>query len=210
MTAEKGLPKLVEPNGVIAEAPAPSESESIMYATMGTGETPVTATLYGAWFCPHTNNFVTDFMDEIIRQYVKPGKVTLRFRAVAYENGEGFHGSNEPKVARAALAVWNEAPEKYWSFFHYLFKNISATETWSVNNVVKLAKAAGVEVTEPVRKAYNGNSTYQDEIAATMDQVQKVPISAVPRIVVGETVSKPSVSHQETIDQLEKALPGST
>lgn len=209
-TTEEEQLTITEPSGAIAGVPVPSDPGTFGYATMGTGETPVTATMYGAWFCPYTNAVVADFLNTLVTEYVEPGKVTLTFRAVPYDDGEGFHGPDEPKVARAALAVWNRAPERYWSFFHYMFANIPAAGTWSVEDVLKVAEAAGVEAADPIRRAYERTATYRDEIAATMERVREIPIRAVPRIVVGETISKPSVSHQETIDQLEAALQEST
>ena len=198
------------PNGIVPGASLPSNPGSYRYATMGSGDTPVTATLYGAWFCPYTHEVVMNFLDSLVEQYIEPGKLTLTFRAIPYDDGKGFHGFDEPKVARAALAVWNKAPQNYWSFFKYMYKNVDATATWSADEVVKLAKAAGVEATAPIRSAYNGNASYESAIVATMKQKKEIPIPAVPRIVVSETISKPSVSRQETINQIEAALQGST
>lgn len=196
------------PSGVTAGVTLPSNPGSYRYATMGSSDAPVTATLYGAWFCPYTNDVVMNFMDTLVQRYVQPGEVQLRFRAIPYKDGEGYHGSDEPKVARAALAVWNEAPEQYWSFFKYLYKNADATATWSADDIVKLAEAAGIQNTGPIREAYEGNPSYEDAFTASMQRTKELGFSVVPRIVVGDTISKPSVSNQQTIQQLERALQG--
>lgn len=200
---------VTEPSRNFAGVPIPSDPGAFEYATMGTDGAPVTATMYGAWFCPYTDRVAKNFLGTLVAEYVRPGKVTLTFRAVPYDDGEGFHGPDEPKVARAALAVWNNAPQAYWSFFSYLFANVPAVGTWSVEDVLRVAEAAGVEAADPIRRAYEGTAGYREEIAATMERVREIPIRAVPRIVVGETVSRPSVAPQATIDQLEAALEGS-
>jgi protein-disulfide isomerase len=200
---------LAEPSGDLAGVPLPSDLGAFGYATMGTDGAPVTATMYGAWFCPYTDRVAENFLGTLVAEYVRPGKVALRFRAVPYRDGEGFHGPDEPKVARVALAVWNHAPRAYWPFFGYLFANVPAVGTWSVDDVLRVAEAAGVEATDPIRRAYEGTAGYREAIAATMERVRELPIRAVPRIVVGGTVSRPSVAPQETIDQLEAALEGS-
>lgn len=198
------------PDGAVADAPLPSDPGSYRYATMGADDAPVTATLYGAWLCRHTARVVSNVLGPLVEEYVAPGSVRLRFRAVPYEGGDGFHGPVEPKMARAALAVWNEAPERYWTFFRYLFANARAADAWPADELARLARAAGVEAAGPIRAAYAGRGGYRDDVGATMERVAAIPVPDVPRVVVGDAASKPSVSARETRRQLDEAISGAT
>nr|WP_255767639.1 thioredoxin domain-containing protein [Haladaptatus halobius] len=173
---------------------------------MGDGDAPVTATVYGAWKCPYTQNFVLEDMTSIIEQYVEPGNVALEFRAVAYEDGEGFHGPDEPRAARAGLAVWHFDPTSYWSYFGYLFQNQQSFDGWAtIKRLLRFAKKAGVRHRDRIESEIESGS-YQSQIEETMSRVQKIPIPAVPRVVVDGTVTVPTVAPERTRTQLERAL----
>ncbi len=95
----------------------PSKPGEHKYATMGSEDAKVTARFYGAWKCPYTRHFVLEFLPTLIEEYVEPGDVAIEFRAVAYEDGEGFHGPDSPRAARAGLVIWNQQPDHFWKYF---------------------------------------------------------------------------------------------
>ncbi|WP_227380808.1 DsbA family protein [Haladaptatus halobius] len=113
---------------------------------MGAATAPVTATIYGSWKCTYTQDFVQTLLQTIIQELVQSGQVSLVFREVAYRDGKPFHGPDELTAGHAGLAVWNHAPESYWSYFATVFANQQAgSESWATaDQLLALAKAAGI------------------------------------------------------------------
>ncbi|WP_435153130.1 DsbA family protein [Haladaptatus sp. DFWS20] len=206
-TDEEEEPEEIEsPKGLYDSVTVPSDPSGFTYARMGSDDAPVTATVYGAWKCPHTQKFVLGFLGDIVEKYVKPGDVALEFRAVAYRDGEGFHGPDEPRAARAGLAVWNNDPESYWDYFEYMFQNRSGVDGWATTEtLMRIAEKAGVENLDTIRSEIESGK-YQQQIEKTMTQVQEIPISAVPRVVVDGETTAPTAHPDRTIAQLDAAL----
>ncbi|WP_231183853.1 thioredoxin domain-containing protein [Haladaptatus sp. DYF46] len=205
--SEKTLPEKIEPSPeAYRSVPLPSEPSEHAYATMGADDASVTAEFYGAWKCPYTHDFVMNFLPTIIEEYVEPGDVAIEFHAVAYEDGEGFHGPDEPRAARTGLAIWNEDPKAYWTFFGTMFKNQDSSSGWaSMETLARIAKKAEVSNLSEIASQIEAGD-YQSQIEKTMDQVNKLGISNVPRIVVGDTVTAPTVKPKKTRAQLDDAL----
>jgi protein-disulfide isomerase len=204
---ETSSPEEIEPSPAAYQSvPLPSKPSGHEYATMGDDDASVTAKFYGAWKCPYTHDFVLNILPTLIEEYVKPGDVAIEFRAVAYEDGEGFHGPDEPRAARAGLAVWNEDPKHYWTYFGTMFQNQNRTPGWAtMETLARIAKESDVSnLSEITSQIEAGN--YQSQIEKTMDQVHEIPISRVPRIVVGDTVTAPTVKPKKTKAQLDAAL----
>ncbi|GAA0251820.1 DsbA family protein [Haladaptatus pallidirubidus] len=198
--------KIESPEGLYESVGVPSDPSGFTYARMGSEDAPVTATVYGGWKCPHTQRFVLGFLGDIVTDYVEPGDVTLEFRAVAYRNGEGFHGPDEPRAARAGLAVWNNDPDSYWTFFEYMFQNRSGVDGWATTEtLVRIAAEAGVENLDTIESEI-ADGKYQQEIEKTMEKVPEIPIPAVPRVVVDGEPTAPTARPNRTIAQLDAAL----
>ncbi|WP_232423684.1 thioredoxin domain-containing protein [Haladaptatus paucihalophilus] len=205
--SDEGPPEKVEPSPkAYRSVPLPSKPTENEYATMGDDDASVTAKFYGAWKCPYTHDFVLNILPTFIEEYVKPGDVAIEFRAVAYEDGEGFHGPDEPRAARAGLSVWNEDPESYWTYFGTMFQNQNSSPGWATTEtLVRIAEEADVSHLSKITSQIEAKK-YQSQIERTMDQVHEIPISAVPRIVVGDTVTAPTVNPKKTKAQLDAAL----
>ncbi|GKZ16031.1 thioredoxin domain-containing protein [Haladaptatus sp. T7] len=174
---------------------------------MGANDAPVTATVYGSWKCPYTQEFVEGYLQTIIEKFVRPGDVRLAFREVAYDEGEPFHGPDELTAAHAGLSVWNHSPSAYWSFFARMFANQqSTTESWATTDrLMQIAKVAGVSNRDKIQQDIKNNA-YQQEIKAIMQKVHELELGAVPRVVVGKSITAPTVDAGNTEDQLEQAI----
>jgi hypothetical protein len=97
-------------SGPISGAPVPNDPNQFTYATMGEGNNP-TATLYGNLKFPYTKDFVLNNLEDVIREFVEPGRLDIRYRALAYEPpGESSHGSSyyyisssDPRISECAM-----------------------------------------------------------------------------------------------------------
>ena len=177
-------------NGPVADAPVPDDPSSLPYATMGNPDRPV-VTYYGNWKCPYCAQFSTGFLGDIVSDYVEPGDIALRFRALAYIQGEPFLGSDAPRAARAGLAVWNVDPDTYWPFHEYVFANQPPErESWATTDkLVSFAKQAGVDDVEQVRTALD-NGRYESAVRESTQAAANAGVSGTPMLVIdGETVN---------------------
>lgn len=195
------------PSGIVNQASVPDRPTQFTYAYMGANDAPVTATVYGSWKCPYTQEFVDGYLQTIIEKFVRPGDVRLAFREVAYDEGEPFHGPDELTAAHAGLSVWNHSPSAYWSFFARMFANQqSTTESWATTDrLIQIAKVAGVSNRNKIRQDIK-NHAYKQEIEATMQKVHELELGAVPRVVVGTSITAPTVDAGDTEDQLKQAI----
>jgi protein-disulfide isomerase len=209
-TATTTKREIKSPEGVVGDVTVPESPANYSYARMGSATAPVTATIYGSWKCSYTQDFVQTFLQTIIPEFVQPRQVSLVFREVAYRDGEPFHGSDELIAGHAGLAIWNHAPESYWSYFATVFANQQAgTESWaSADRLLALAEAAGVPNRKQIRREIKRNA-HQSELKQTMKQVANFGFGAVPRVVVNDSVTAPTADPQSTITQLKQAVANS-
>lgn len=179
------------------------------YATMGREDAPAAATVYGGWKCPYTRKFVTEQLPGLVDRFVRTGRARVRFRAVAYRDGEPFHGPDEPDAATAGLAVWRTRPDRYWRYFGTVFANQPpADATWATaERLGTFAAAAGVADADPLRDAIE-SARYRDDLQATQAAVRRLDLAAVPRVVVDGAVTAPLVDPRATVDAIERAAGG--
>lgn len=215
--------ELEEPDMVLHKAPLPSNPESKRYPTMGSDDAPLKVTFYGGWKCPYTRKFVTGFLNTLVRKYVLTGKIQLTFQFVAYDDGEGFHGPDEPMVARTGYAVWHSDPESFFHYMEYMYANQHRESGWyTIDKLVAIAQAADASTAKWLRYA-NESEKYQQPVEDTMDDVRAIPIESIPRLyispeqlgrdgeeeagedTVGELMA-PNLSHSGTISHLDDAI----
>ena len=115
----------------IADAPTVAVSGN-RYATTGVDADAPTATVYGNFKCPYTQDFVLDHMAALVRDYVRTGYINLRFRSLAYEPdpSDTSHGispeyisEDDPAIAKVGLGTWRREHYNYWNFFLNLFRD---------------------------------------------------------------------------------------
>lgn len=190
--------------GPIPNAPVPESPSEHTYAVMGNAD--VTATVYGNWKCPHTENFVSQQLPDIVTEYVEPGDLQVEFRALAYRDGEPFLGSDAPRAARAGLAVWNADPKAYWQYFATMFANQpNEDRTWATTDqLVRFAASADVKNQATVEEQISGDA-YADAVDTTTTAAAAKDVYSIPRVVVDGTVTAPTVDPEKTQKQLDEA-----
>ena len=189
------------PNVSFANVPLPNDPGAHPYARMGTGA-DVTATVFGNWKCPYTQAMVVDYLPSIVSSFVRPGDLDLEFRFLAYRSGEPFLGADAPRATRAGLAVWDEAPATYWSYFSYVFGNQpSSDERWATPSALgKLADKAGADIA--LDDHLDGNDARVDRTVAA---ARKQAVYSVPRLAVDGDVFAPTIEPAATTNALASA-----
>lgn len=188
----------------VVKIPIPNDPDSLTYAMAGATDRP-TVTYYGNWKCPYCAEFSTGFLGNIMSEYIEPGDISLRFRALSYFNGEPFLGSDAPRAARAGLAVWNVDPETYWRYHEYVFANQpSERETWATTDrLVSFAEQAGVSETNQLRTDLKGQN-YESPVRKTTQAAADAGVSGTPILVINSEVVNPLSDEQRTRNLIEQ------
>lgn len=193
------------------DVPLP-DNTSQLYPTMGKSADNPTATLYGNFKCPYTQEFVNSDLGNVVEERVKSGDMNLRFRQVAYEpnKGETTHGvegafisSSDPEIAAASLGVWDVSPGDYWDYFFTMFEElVSGTVTF--DDLSKRMESAGVSNVDEIRARYE-NGRYDDLVEKSTGAARDLGVSYTPTLEVGETITGPR-GHSNIIGWIDSHL----
>jgi len=186
--------------------PLPETPDAHRYAVMGDPDTSPTATVYGNWKCPYTASFVVDQLPVLVDRFTRPGDVAIEFRSLAYLDGDPFLGEDAPRASRAGLAVWNVAPESYWSYLGTVFANQPPErQTWAeVELLERLASEAGVDRVGAVSQLFT-TDRFGPALQETVQRAKRRAIDTVPRVVTEERVTAPTVDFDSTKRQFRVA-----
>lgn len=165
----------------ISNAPVP-DNTSVMYPTMGTDAENPTATVYGNFKCPFTQDFVNNVLPDLIEKHVKPGKLNIRFRTISYEpygrgsthgtQSNAFISDSDPTISATHLGVWEEDPESYWQYFESMFAEPLISGTVTPEKLEPIMDQSGVDnIKEIVARVNNGkyDSLVKDSHDASLD-----------------------------------------
>lgn len=193
--------------GTTTEDSTTTNDDEYQYAVIGSSDAEATITYFGSWKCPYCAQFSTGFLQELIADYVVPGKIAIEFRDLAYINGEPFLGPDAPAAGRAGLAVWNNDPQSYRAYHEYVFQNQPPeSQQWATaDRLVSFAREAGVSDPSVIRTAIT-EQTYEDALRATSNAAQNAGVSATPTLVIDGTTVNPLSNKDRTRRLLEDAL----
>ncbi|MFB6110999.1 MAG: DsbA family protein [Halobacteriaceae archaeon] len=180
----------------VANAPIPANPGEYTYARTGTAGP--TITYYGNWKCPFCAEFSNGSdrvlnLGTIVTEYVEPGALQLRFRALAYtSSGQPFLGPDAVRAARAGLAVWNLAPAQYWRYHERIMaEQPPESETWATTDrLVQFAETAGVEATEELRTAIESGE-YQSAVRESAQRASTLGVDGTPYLVIDGSLYSP-------------------
>lgn len=198
---------ITEPTIFDDRLPLPADPSTHQYAVMGTPGTSPTATIYGNWKCPYTQEFVRTTLPNLVEDYVQTGDVAIEFRSVAYRDDDPFLGPDAPRATRAGLAAWRIDPQTYWQYFAYVFGNQPAESVaWAQPDILtRFAARADVDpVTRFERRFERG--TDSDLVQATARDFARLDAAGVPRVVTADAVTAPTVNEDATRDQFRRLL----
>ncbi|MFB6282603.1 MAG: DsbA family protein [Halobacteria archaeon] len=156
------------------------EDPSLVSANSTSGDHTLTVYYYGDFECPHCKDFEDRFMPKLIKQYVKPGKIKLVYRAL------NFFKKPSERAGQASIWVWKNDKPKYWSFHRKLISEQKAS-TWTKPSQLK-GYAEEVGVSDPTSVAESvRNNTYLTDIQDNVAKAHDQEVHATPTIVVNGT-----------------------
>lgn len=179
------------------DVPIP-DNTSMMYPTMGTDAENPTATIYGNFKCPFTQEFVWGNLQDIIEEYVSSGDMNIRFRQLAYEPNPGnpthsqggtFISPSDPRLGAASLAVWEVEPESYWSYFFTMFSEL-VSGTVTTDDIETRMQKAGVENRDEIIARIE-EGRYSDLVRRSTEVARDLDVNNTPRFELGEVIANP-------------------
>ncbi|MWG35261.1 DsbA family protein [Halomarina oriensis] len=188
------------PDTPVTNAPVPSSTDGLTYATMGSGDGP-TVTYFGNWKCPFCAEFSASALNDIAADYVAPGDLNLRYRAW------NIFQNDDLQAARAGLAVWNVAPDRYWTFHEYVMTNQPPeSQEWATADwLTTAAERVGVEDVDTVRSRTESDQ-YDDVFQQTASDAQSAGYRGTPTLVVDGRNVSPMTESGELPDSTRSAL----
>lgn len=182
----------------VSTAPIPKKPSKYTYATMGSGNRP-RIVYYGNWKCPYCAQFSTGFLKDIVTNYVKPGKVDLQYRGLAYINDQPFLGSDSPRATRAGLVVWNVDPDSYWKYHDEVMESQpSEQKRWATpEKLVSFAEQAGVDDPKIIREKLKSHQ-YSFAVQSTSKAATKAGVSSTPTLIIGDQKIVPINNKEKT------------
>ncbi|WP_458206035.1 thioredoxin domain-containing protein [Haladaptatus sp. NG-SE-30] len=196
----------------VSGAPVPNDPGQFTYATMGAGDNP-TATLYGNFKCPYTKDFVLNNLEDVIEKFVEPGRLDLRYRALAYEPpGQSSHGSSyyyisdsDPRISECAMGAWNAEPNEYWAFFRDMFEDlVSGTVTYE-DMRTRMAQSDLEERDTAIAWAKDGR--YEDPVYQTRYAAGDDGVTFTPTFELNGETTAPHHDTQDLLNWIENHLP---
>lgn len=176
----------------VATAPIPASPSQYRYAVMGPADADLTITYFGSWKCPYCAQFSTGFLTTLVREYVRPGKIAIKFRDLAFFNGEPFLGPDAPAAGHAGLAVWHTDPQTYWTYHEYVMAHQPPErKQWATpERLATFARRAGVSDPGAIRNAVK-NQRYTDALRATSDAATRAGVNGTPALFIDGTMVSP-------------------
>jgi protein-disulfide isomerase len=199
----------------VGGAPVPDDTD-LKYATMGTDTDNPTATVFGNFKCPYTQNFVNNNLKDVIDEYVSTGQLNVEFRALALQPpGTSSHGSStyyisssDPRISEVALSAWNEQPDNYWDFFEMMFDDlVSGTVTYG--DMRNHLDSAGVgDRSAIISNAKDGD--YNSAVEQTADVAGSYGVSFTPTMELNGETTPPHHDADSLLDWISSQISGSS
>jgi protein-disulfide isomerase len=148
--------------------------------TLGRADAPVTLVEFADLQCPYCAQWSSVAFDDIVEEYVRPGKVRLVFGGLA------FVGPDSERGLRFALAAGRQG--RLWDVVHHLYANQGAENGgWLSDDMLR--DVGGGIPSFRVEQAFADASSpaVEHEIAAADKQAEKLGIQGTPSFAAGRT-----------------------
>jgi protein-disulfide isomerase len=162
-------------------------------AVLGRKDAPVTLVEFADLQCPYCAQWSATAFDDIVRDYVRPGKVKLVF------GGLSFLGADSERGLRFALAAGRQG--QLWNIVHLLYANQGAENSGWLNDDV-LRRVGDTTPGLQVDQAFDDASSQRvsDDVAAIKSQASALGIQGTPSFAAGRTNGRLAPVEISTLD----------
>ena len=154
--------------------------------TLGNAKAPVRVIEFADLQCPFCRDYSLSTMPQLVRDYVRPGKVRMEFRSLA------FIGPESVSAARVAQAAGEQ--NKLWNFVDVAYHNQGKENSgWATNAVLRRLAAAvpGLDVNSAFAARNSAAVTAQLNAANTL--ATSSGVNSTPTFLVGRGTSLKAV-----------------
>lgn len=147
---------------------------------LGRRQAPVTLVEFADLQCPFCAAWSRDVFPELVRDYVRPGKVRIVFRGLA------FIGPDSGKAVRFALAADRQG--KLWNVVHLLYENQGGeNEEWVTDDLLAAVGRAVPGLGVKRALAERSQPGVGAELEAAENAAAESGVRATPSFAVGRT-----------------------
>jgi protein-disulfide isomerase len=169
---------------------------------LGSPSAPATMVEYIDLQCPYCAQFETQTMPTLISRYVRPGKLKVEARIIA------FIGPNSSFGRKAAVAAGEQ--DKLFNFAQLLYLNQGQENTGWLNDAMVKSAAVSITGLDAAKLLADQNSAAVDNKASNFDQQKTADnVQVTPTILVGKsggTLSHVEISSPADVASVEKAI----
>jgi protein-disulfide isomerase len=147
---------------------------------LGNPQAPVTMYEWADIQCPYCAEVSGNVFPDLVRDYIRPGKVKIQF------NGVVFRGSDSEKGLRFALAAAQQ--NKMWNVLHLMYANQGEEQSGWVSDELFASIAKHVPGLD-VQKAFDARNsqTVTDQIQAAAASTNDFGVATTPSFAAGRT-----------------------
>jgi protein-disulfide isomerase len=145
---------------------------------LGRPDAPVGIVEFADLQCPHCSRYSRDVMPTVVERYVRPGKVRVAFRNLA------FIGPDSEKAGHMAAAAGLQG--KLFQFVDLLYRNQGAENDGWVDDAYlrRIGAAVGLDVNRAMMDRNRPQTTAQLETAKA--EAEQVGVKGTPTILIFE------------------------
>ncbi len=159
---------------------------------LGDPDAPVTLVEYADIQCPYCAQWAEHAFPEIVRDYVRPGKVKIVFRGMA------FIGPDSDSALRTAVAAG--ADDRLWHVVDLLFTNQGPENSgWAHEDLlVDVASAAGLDGRAVYDRRYS--PAVESALAEDKEHALRHGIRSTPSFQIGRTGGELELLELQALD----------
>ena len=181
----------------------PSRSKKVLAGipqsglTLGKADAPATLVEFADLQCPYCGQFANQALPTVVRQFVRTGKIKLRY------NGMAFLGDDSQTALRAVVAA--SFQNKGWNMLEELFERQGEENTgWVTDEVLDdAATAAGVDV-EKMKSDMN-TAKVSTRIEDDAMQASQQGVNQTPTFVLIRPPANPQILAVQSLEPLDFA-----
>lgn len=145
--------------------------------TLGNPNAPVTVVNFSSFSCGWCENFATTIEPNFVRDYVETGDVFYRYLNLA--------GPDEASQNLAKAAYCAAGQNRFFEFKPDLYTAASVQGGVSINNLIRLADSAGLDV-DSFETCLLGDNSYQIALEQDRRFAQSVGVTVTPSFLVND------------------------
>jgi protein-disulfide isomerase len=166
---------------------------------LGSPQATVTMIEYADLQCPICRQYAQDFFPTLVREYVRPGRVRMEFRGLA------FLGADSEKALRHTLAAGNQ--NRLWDFQDGLYARQGEENSGWVTDELLREVGDSIPGLDVDRVAADSESeAVSTEIAQTQQQATEAEVPGTPWFFLQVGDAEPYAIQPGSLDEFRAAL----